>query len=139
MGYEYLDHTTDLIVRVEAKTMNEALEYAAESVADTTFDLSTVSETQTRTLCAQGNSMRIALLDWLEAVNYLLITDGFAAHRFEAHIEGSSSYTIRGTAHGETLDIARHKFKIEVKAPTLHMMEISESQDRVTLQFLLDL
>lgn len=119
--------------------MDEALAYAAESVADTTLDITTVSETQTRALESSGRDMRLALLDWLECVNYVLITDGFAVRRFDAHISGDAPYTIRGTAYGEDLDIAKHGFKIEIKAPTLHMMEIDTDPDGVSLQFLLDL
>lgn len=139
MGYTYLEHATDVIVRVNAKTMNEALVYAAESVADTTLDLKTISETQTRRFEAEGKDMHLALLDWLETVNYVLITDGFATRRFEADMTGDGPYTIHGIAHGEDLDIAKHKFKIEIKAPTLHMMEINNGPDGTSLQFLLDL
>lgn len=119
--------------------MNEALAYAAESIADTTLDLETISETQTRTLEAEGDSMHHVLLDWLEAVNYVIITGGFAARRFEADMNEKAPYTVHGTAYGEELDIARHGFKIEVKAPTLHMMEIDDGPDGVNMQFLLDL
>ena len=139
MGYTYLDHATDVIVEVRARNMDEALAYAAESIADITLDISTVNENETRPIKACGNNMQLALLDWLEAVNYAIITDGFAPRRFEAHVDGSGPYRVRGTAHGEGLDIYKHKFKIEVKAPTLHAMEISPSPGCVLLRFLLDL
>lgn len=139
MGYTYLEHTTDAIVSVKAKTMREAFEHAAESVSDLTFDRKTVSEQHTRSFEAKGKDIRLALLDWLESVNYVIITEGFAARRFDAKVIGGPPYTIQGIAHGEELDIAKHKFKIEVKAPTLHMMEIIESTDGVSMQFLLDL
>ena len=139
MGYTYLEHTTDVIVQVNAETMEEAFVYAAESVVDTTLDIKRVSAIQTRNIMAQGKDMHLVLLDWLETVNYVLITEGFAACKFDVHIEGNSPYTIHATAHGEKIDIIKHKFKIEIKAPTLHMMKVIQNEDSVQLQFLLDL
>ena len=39
---------------------------------------------------------------------------------------------------GEKLDLKKHNFKIEIKSPTFHLMEIKEN-DEVTMQYLLDL
>ena len=36
------------------------------------------------------------------------------------------------------LDIKKHNFKVEIKSPTFHLMEIKEN-DGVTMQYLLDL
>ena len=39
---------------------------------------------------------------------------------------------------GEKLDLKKHGFKVEIKSPTFHLMEIKEN-DGVTMQYLLDL
>ena len=39
---------------------------------------------------------------------------------------------------GEKLDLKKHNFKIEIKSPTFHLMEIKEN-DEITMQYLLDL
>ena len=139
MGYSYLEHPTDVIVSVEAPTIEAALEYAAESVADITLDRSSVSESESRSVGARGDDLRLVLLDWLESANYLIITEGFAARRFEARLDGDGPYTVRGRAYGEGLDADRHGLKIEVKAPTLHGMDVSCGAESVKMRFLLDL
>ena len=44
-----------------------------------------------------------------------------------------------GTVAGEPLDVARHGFKVEIKAPTFHDMAVDVAPDRVKMRFLLDL
>ena len=39
---------------------------------------------------------------------------------------------------GEKLDLKKHNYKIEIKSPTFHLMEIKEN-DEITMQYLLDL
>ncbi len=139
MGYRYVDHVTDVIVEVDAASIDDAFAEAAHAVADITLNQSSVAERETRPIAAGGPNMHHALLDWLEAANLVMITDGFAVRRFEARVSGNGPCVVRGIAHGEPLDIQRHGFRVEVKAPTFHMMDITESPDRVSLRFLLDL
>lgn len=139
MSRRLLDHVTDAIVEVESGSLDEAFAEAATAVAEITLDTSRVAERETRELEASGRDVRHALLDWLEEANMAIITGGFAARRFEARVAGRGPCEVRGTAHGEALDMARHGFRVEVKAPTLHMMEVSESPGRARLRFLLDL
>ena len=39
---------------------------------------------------------------------------------------------------GEKIDITKHKFKVEVKSPTFHEMEIRQGE-KILLRYLLDL
>ncbi|MDD9808284.1 MAG: archease [Thaumarchaeota archaeon] len=139
MAHRLLEHVTDAIVEVDSGSLDGAFAEAATALAEITLDTSSVEEREERVVVASGRDVRHALLDWLEAANLAIITGGFAARRFGARVEGRGPCEVRGTAHGEALDTARHGFRVEVKAPTLHMMEVSESPGRVRLRFLLDL
>jgi len=48
------------------------------------------------------------------------------------------TYKINAKAFGETLDLKKHNFKVEIKAPTFHDMEI-RNENTVYMRFLLDL
>lgn len=139
MARRLLDHVTDAIVEVDSESLDGAFAEAATALAEITLDTSRVAERESRALAASGRDVRHALLDWLEEANMAIITGGFAARRFEARVDGRGPCEVRGAAHGEALDPARHGFCVEVKAPTLHMMEVSESSGRARLRFLLDL
>jgi len=70
--------------------------------------------------------------------NFQLITEGFAIARFSLDISKNSTYELKSTIFGEPIDLKKHHFKVEIKAPTFHMMEIKQN-NQVTMRFLLDL
>ena len=138
MSYRLLDHATDAIIEVTASDLNEAFTIAGISVVDITLNPKFIEEKKEKTLTVSGKDLRYLLYNWLEEVIYQLITEGFAIARFSLNISKDSIYTINATIYGEKIDLEKHHYKIEIKAPTFHEMKI-EQNGRVTLQFLLDL
>ena len=138
MSIRYLEHTTDAFIEVRGSNLQEAFIKAGEAVVDTTLERSTVSEKERRTLKVSGRKLRHILFNWLEEVNFQLVTEGFAIARFELELRKNSEYSIEATAFGEPIDLKKHHFKVEIKAPTFHLMEITENGG-VLMRFLLDL
>lgn len=138
MSYKLLDHATDAVIEITASNLKEAFSVAGQSVVDITLDSQKVEEKEQRLLKVTGKDLRYLLFNWLEEVNYQLITEGFAIHRFILDITKNSEYKLNATAYGEPLDLQKHRFKVEIKAPTFHEMEIEEGK-QVLMRFLLDL
>lgn len=138
MSYKILDHATDAIVEVRADDLDTAFSVAGTAAAEIMLDTTLVSEVHTWQIKATGDDLRHLLYDWLEAVIYSVITDGSAISRITARVRPGTPSEVTGMAYGENLDLRRHGFKVEIKAPTFHEMEIDES-DGVRLRFLLDL
>ena len=138
MSYRLLDHATDAVIEVTASDLNEAFTIAGISVVDITLNPKLVEEKEEKTLTVSGKDLRYLLYNWLEEVIYQLITEGFAIARFSLDISKDSIYTINAKIYGEKIDLEKHHYKIEIKAPTFHEMKI-EQNSGVTLQFLLDL
>ncbi len=138
MSYKLLDHATDAIIEVTASDLPEAFLTAANSVVETTLDRNTVEEKEEMVIKVQGKDLRYLLLNWLEAVIYQLITDGFAIKRIQLDLKKNEEYEISATSYGEPIDLKKHNFKVEIKAPTFHEMEILEGKE-VKMKFLLDL
>ena len=140
MGYRLLEHATDAIVEVDAESAGEAFADAGRAVRDITLDAGAVAPSSERAVLAEGHDWRHLLYDWLEAVTFVLITDGFAVSSVEARVVSPPPRgRIEGTVTGEPLDVARHGFKVEIKAPTFHDMVVDVEPDRVKMRFLLDL
>jgi SHS2 domain-containing protein len=78
------------------------------------------------------------LFSWLEEIPFILITEGFAISRLEFDIIQNGEYKINAIAYGELLDVKKHNFKVEIKAPTFYDMEIRQ-ENGVYMRFLLDL
>ncbi len=138
MSYKFLDHATDAIIEVTAKDIKEAFAVAAEAEINLTLDQDKVEEKDKIDFNANGKDLRYLLFSWLEEIPFLLITEGFAIKRIEFNIEKNDGYIIKATAYGEPLDVQKHNFKVEIKAPTFYDMEI-RTNDQVYMRFLLDL
>jgi len=138
LSIQYLEHATDAFILVTAPSLTDAFTLAGQSVVDTTLDKKTIEEKEQRTLKVSGKDLRYLLFNWLEEVNYQLITEGFAIARFSLDISKNSTYKLKSTIFGEPINLKKHHFKMEIKAPTFHMMEIKQNR-QVTMRFLLDL
>ncbi|MBT5842742.1 MAG: archease [Thaumarchaeota archaeon] len=138
MSYKFVDHATDAIIEVTAKDIKEAFSVAAEAVINLTLDQDSVKEIEKKEFSAQGKDLHYLLFSWLEEIPFVLITEGFAIKRIEFDIIEDNGYKINATAFGESLDVHKHNFKVEVKAPTFYEMEINQ-KNGVFMKFLLDL
>lgn len=138
MSYKFLDHATDAFVEVTAKDLHEAFLVTANAVINITIDQDKVEEKEKIEFSASGKDLRYLLFSWLEEITFVLITEGFAIKRIEFEIQKKEGYAILAKAYGEPLDLKKHNFKVEIKAPTFYEMKIEQNND-VFMRFLLDL
>ena len=138
MSYSFLDHATDAIIEVTADNLKEAFSVTADAVINLTLDQSKIEEKDQREFSAHGKDLRYLLFSWLEEIIFVLITEGFAIKRIEFKIKEEGYYKISANAFGESLDLKKHDFKVEIKAPTFYDMEIKNDK-KVYMRFLLDL
>ena len=139
MSYRFLDHATDAIIEITAKNLKEAFLVAADAEINLMIDQHTVKETDQREFSANGKDLDYLLFSWLEEIPFVLITQGFAIKRVEIDIQKNKDFKINAKAFGEQLDIKKHNFKVEIKAPTFHDMVIRQGNTGVYMKFLLDL
>jgi len=138
LSYKFLDHATDAIIEVTAKNLKEAFSVTADAVIDLTLDQDRVEEKDQKVFSAKGKDLRYLLFSWLEEIPFILITEGFAISRIEFDIIQNEEYKINAVAYGEPLDVKKHNFKVEIKAPTFYDMVI-RNENTVYMRFLLDL
>ena len=139
MSYRFLDHATDAIIEITAKNLKEAFLVAADAEINLMIDQHTVKETDQREFSANGKDLDYLLFSWLEEIPFVLITQGFAIKRVEIDIQKNKDFKINAKAFGEQLDVKKHNFKVEIKAPTFHDMVIRQGNTGVYMKFLLDL
>lgn len=134
-----MDHMTDAVIEAYGTTLDEAFEFAAKGLTDTMIDLQTVKPEIEVDISASGHDEYSLLFDWLDKVMLLIVADGMVMSEFQAKISRNGGYKLDGHARGEKLDLARHKYKVEIKAVTYHEMQVKEEPNRATVRFLLDL
>ena len=138
MGYKILDHATDAFIEVTASSLIEAFEIAGYSVIDTILDNSKIEKKKERNIVVNGKDLNYLLYNWLEEIIYLIITEGFAIKKLKITLEKNEEYIISAKIFGENIDIKKHGFKVEIKSPTFHEMEIKQEK-QVMMKFLMDL
>ena len=138
MSYRTLEHATDAIIEVTADNLKEAFQIAGISVIETILDSTKVDEIDSRKLVVKGKDLKYLLYNWLEEIIILTITDGFAGKRIEIDILKNENYEIHAEVFGEGINLKKHEFKVEIKSPTFHEMEIEEN-DKIVMKYLLDL
>ena len=138
MSYKTLEHATDAIIEVTADNLQEAFQIAGISVIETILDSSKVDETDSKKLVVKGKDLKYLLYNWLEEIIILTITEGFAGKRIMIDILRNENYEIHAEVFGESIDLKKHQFKVEIKSPTFHEMEIKEN-DKIIMKYLLDL
>ena len=138
MSYKYLEHATDALIEVNAKTLEDAFSVAGKSVVETIIDSNNIQEIEEKNINVKGRNLLNLLYNWLEEIVTITITDGFAIKNFSVNIKKNKEYQIVSKISGEKLDLKKHNFKVEIKSPTFHLMEINENDD-ITMRYLLDL
>jgi SHS2 domain-containing protein len=138
MSYKYLEHSTDAFIEVKAKTLEEAFSVAGKSVVETIIDLKNIQEIEEKSIKVKGRNLLNLLYNWLEEIVTITITDGFAIRNISVNIKKDDEYEIISKISGEKLDLKKHNFKVEIKSPTFHLMEIKEN-DEIIMRYLLDL
>ena len=138
MTYRNLEHMTDAFIEVSGQTLEEAFETAGIAVVDTILDVKSIEKKNDRNIEVSAVDLNGLLYNWLEEIIILTITDGFAAQEFKVKITKEDKYFLTATVRGEPIDFAKHHFKLEIKAPTYHLMEIKQEKP-IVMRFLLDL
>lgn len=138
MAYRDLEHMTDAFIEVTGNTLEEAFENAGISVVDTMIDINSVEEKAHKKIEIIAKDLNNLLYNWLEEVIILTITDGFAAKRFSVKLTKNEEYSLVANINGEEIDFKKHHFKLEIKSPTFHLMEI-KLEKPIIMRFLLDL
>ena len=138
MSYKTLEHATDAIIEVTADNLKEAFKTAGISVIETILDISKVEEKENKKIVVEGKDLRYLLYNWLEEIIILTITEGFAGKRIQVEMNEDDKWRITAEIFGESIDLKKHEFKVEIKSPTFHDMRI-EQNEKIVMRYLLDL
>ena len=141
VGYKFLPHTTDAYVQAVGTTIEGAFAFAAIALIDSMCNVEAVAVSMNEDLHVEAPDEVILLYNWLE----LLLLKFELEHRVFSRFDTLKITRHRGKlllnarASGEMYDKAKHGAKVEVKAVTLHRMEVSRTDQLTMVRFILDL
>lgn len=138
-GFEFLEHTADLLFRSYGETPDECFTNAAKAMFSSMTDLSRVRAAEEKEIDITAPSLETLLHDYLsEALLYFEI-EGLLFSEFSVSIKKNESYRLTGKFRGERYDPKMHTLLVHIKAVTFHELSVKEEDGRWTAVVLCDI
>jgi len=140
-GYTLLPHTTDEYIQATGSTLEEALEFAGMALFDTMCDLKSISTEHVENVKVTAPDEATLLYNWLDSLLLKFELEHKVFSKFKVTLDRKLPNRIQAIAkvYGETYERRKHGAKVEVKAVTLHRIEVVHNDDAAIVRFILDL
>ncbi|MCG6980555.1 MAG: archease [Deltaproteobacteria bacterium] len=135
-SFEFIDHTADVGIRVEAPTLEDLFETAGLAFTEVVTSAESLDCSVERRFKLEEDNIETLLVSWLQELLYLLDTEELVFSRFQVRLHDCS---LEATAWGEVFDPDRHMIKTEIKAVTYHQLEVAESDQGWQAQVIFDI
>ncbi|MFH1046408.1 MAG: archease [Candidatus Omnitrophota bacterium] len=116
--YEIIDHTADIGLRARGKDLKELFAHAAYGMFEIMADLKNVQAKKTIPVNLKAPNVEELFLSWLGELLYLYNSKKLILNSFTIDTINETSLSAR--AGGETLNLKKHRLKMEIKAATFH-------------------
>lgn len=115
-GWSHFCHDADIGVQGVGPTLDVAFENAAVALVSVICDVTRIEPVEKVDLSCAAPNDEILLVDWLNALVFEMSTRTMLFGRFAVRIDDG---TLKASAWGEPVDVARHAPVVEVKGATL--------------------
>lgn len=119
-----IDHTGDIGIEVQGKTLPELFRNAAYAFFDIILGKAKVKSTLEETISVSGNDYEQLLVNWLSEFLYLFETKKLIFSNIQ--VKKLDGKRIEAVAAGEVYNPQTHSIKTEVKAVTYHGLKIEK-------------
>ena len=134
-SWAHFGHDADIGVRGSGPTKAEAFRQAAFALTAVVTDPAGVRTIDAVPVFCQAPSDEFLLVEWLNALIYEMAVRAMVFGDFSIDIDEGS---LRATAFGEAVDIARHEPAVEIKGATLTALKVSHDADGWHAQCVVD-
>lgn len=131
MPYEFLEEvaTADIAFRAWGRDLKEVFLASADATMNVMIeDLDSIAPVERRELAVESETLEMLLFNFLQELIYYKDAETLALRVREVGIdEKDSLYRLGAIAWGERLDPGRHRFRVDVKAVTLHRFRLEKT------------
>ena len=141
-GYKFLDHTADVSVEIQGKSLEEAFEQTAYSLMETISpSFKIMSPIIEKTIEIEAEDKEALLFDFLSEFLYLFDVEELIFNKINVHFikKDRGKYYLRAKVSGEKFDKQKHELGTEVKAITYSFMSIEEKKKNVKINIVFDI
>jgi len=142
MGFKFLEHTADVKIQVEERTLSKAFSTSALAMKEVMAEQINVAPRIKKEISIESENKESLLYDFLEQFLYLLDAEGFILSKapivkIEETKEGDKAgFSLKANIIGDSAK--NYIFTNDVKAITYNDMSIKESKDKTTIVFVID-
>ena len=138
MGFKFLEHTADVKIQVEEKTLDKAFSTAALAMKEVIAEQILVAPRIKKEFSVEGKDKEALLYNFLEEFLYLLDTEGFLLSKapIVKIAKSKEGFSLKAQLIGD--NASKYVFTNDVKAITYNEMKIEEKPGKVTIVFVLD-
>jgi protein archease len=137
IGFELLEHTSDIGLLARGANRNEALIAASQGLVSILVNPAGFKPLEDRFLKATGSDEAAQIVNWLNEILFFFDTESMVFVEFE--IESWNANELIGRARGQRFDVDRHEFRTAVKAATYHQFESHQSALGWEIQVFVDI
>lgn len=133
--WEHFDHGADIGVRGFGATKAAAFAQAALALTAVVTDPAGVRQCEVVPIACDAPDDELLLAEWLNAVVYEMAVRRMLFGRFEVVLDGTH---LAAQAHGEPIDVARHRPAVEIKGATLTALRVARRDGGWVAQTVVD-
>jgi len=137
----FLDHTADIAVDVEADSLDELFTASAHSWRESISDDENSLSTERRSLVMSDDDLEILLVSFLSELNYVYQSESWimdSVHALQINKKDGVWY-LGVELVGHTFNRDRANIKTEIKAITYHQMNITELNGKFFTKIVFDI
>ncbi len=130
MPYRFLEDafTADIGFVASGSTLDECFQAAADATLEVMLANPTALRAcERRALQVEHDSLDLALLRFLEELVYYKDAEGLLLRAASVRVtQVTGRWTVSATAEGEPIDASRHELSADVKAVTVHRLDVRQ-------------
>jgi SHS2 domain-containing protein len=132
----FIDHTGDIGIQLEAGSPEEIFQLSAQTMFEIICPSAKAQPLRQHRIDMKEDDLEQLWVSWLSHLNVLFQTEQFLLAAIDSiKIENNS---LQAVVKGDSVDPAKHRVELEIKAVTFHKMYIRNEKGRWRAQVIFD-
>jgi len=129
----------DIAFEATGKTMEEVFESCADAFSDISANVKKIQPKIKKEIKVEGETIEELLYNFLSELIYLKDVEQLLFAKYEVKIKRTKNYELIVTAYGQNLNEIKKELRNDVKATTMHMFEVKQTEKGWRAQVVLDI
>lgn len=140
MGYNFFDHTADVMFQAFGETLSDAFRFAALAMTSVMVDYTKVANVCSHSINVSGERLETLLYEFLQEILYLVDAEEFLLCDVKDLVitQDASGYVLFCVLHGDK-NLISYDTDSAVKSVTYSEMFVRQGDEGWTVQVVLDI